>query len=89
MILTKMQHWELRGRREGKGNEHYRPDASVLAIIELDALEHGIHPTWIEFWMNPSDPGRWANISYVIARCDKDAAQMRNTWSKPVGGRNN
>lgn len=87
MILTRQQHWELRCRREGEAGRDYRPDASVLAIIELDALEHGIHPTWIQFWMDEGDPGRWANLCYVIAHYEKDDEQMRNTWSKPTGVR--
>lgn len=67
MIFTREQWQEVYQRyRAGRGSkEILRPPEPILAILELDAIEHGLHPDWVRWWVDDTHD-KWANALYVM-----------------------
>jgi hypothetical protein len=87
MIFTKEQ-WKKvydRYRADFNRKETRLPPDVILDILELDAVEHGIHPTWVKFWVDRSDNARWANAVYVIIKFPP--GKFPHDWDKDRGVR--
>lgn len=81
MIFTKEQWRAVMDRMVKKqpsriSPEYERPDPVILSILELDGLEHGVHPTWVKWWLENS----WTQLAFVIVHYEKP---FPKNWDEP------
>jgi hypothetical protein len=63
-----------------------RPSELIIAILDQDAVEFGIHPSWVEWWNHGEGSdynGRWANTVCVMLQYGITHKMFLETWSKP------
>jgi hypothetical protein len=73
MIFTQDQWRQVRDRWE-MSNREWEPNEIILAAAIHDALELGVHQSWINYWeddRDPDDTGAWSSCVYVLANPSK------------------
>ena len=75
MIFNEQQWREIYRRWEDSARE-WEPNEIIMAAIEHDALEYGIHPTWIELW-NEADQDAWESCLCLLGDRSAFADRIR------------
>lgn len=60
-------------------NRNYRPDDLVVAMLEHDARERGIHQSWVDLWLYQQQPPFWWDNLVFVLQMDVIAT----VWKKP------
>jgi hypothetical protein len=70
----------------GKPVDTVRPPDLLIGILDRDAVEFGIHPTWVEWWNHGEGSdynSRWANTVHVMLWYGREHKMFLETWSQP------